>query len=94
MQNRNRRAKWEDKTMQSIIIRDKDREKLREYIPNIDELIKQGDLLELQLAMMEAIDVTLDKDDEATDETIVLERIYDRVSYETKMRKLENKYDE
>ena len=80
--------------MQSIIIRDKDREKLREYIPNIDELIEQDDLLELQIAMMCAIDKTLDEDDEATRETIALENIYDRVSYETKTRKLVQKYDD
>ena len=66
--------------MQQIIIRDSDREKLREYMPNVDELVKKGDLLRFQIAMMCAIDKTLDKDDEATKETIALENIYDRVS--------------
>ena len=79
--------------MQQIIIRDSDREKLREYMPNVDELVKKGDLLRFQIAMMCAIDKTLDKDDEATKETIALENIYDRVSYETKMQALENKYN-
>ena len=69
--------------MQQIVIRDKDREKLREYMPNIDELI----------AMMCAIDKTLDEDDEATKETLALESIYDRVSYETKIQALERKYN-
>lgn len=79
--------------MQQIVIRDKDREKLREYMPNIDELIEKGDLLELQIAMMCAIDKTLDEDDEATKETLALESIYDRVSYETKIQALERKYN-
>lgn len=80
--------------MQQIIIRDKDREKLREYIPNVDELVEKGDLLELQIAMMCAIDKTLDKEtSEATSETLVLEKIYDKVSRDTKMRALEIKYN-
>lgn len=29
--------------MQQIVIIDKDREKLREYMPNVDELVEKGD---------------------------------------------------
>lgn len=72
--------------MQSIIISDEDIEKLREYMPDVDELIEKGDLLEFQIAMMCAIDKTLDEDDEATEETIELESVYDKVSYETKFQ--------
>lgn len=80
--------------MQQIIIRDKDKEALRKYLPNIDELVENGDLLEFQIAVMCAIDKTLDKEtSEATQETLALEKIYDKVSYDTKIRALEIKYN-
>lgn len=52
-------------------------EKLRPYMPNIDELI-QGDIQDFQLALD---DVMLDslKGEEATDLTIKLEKIYDEI---------------
>lgn len=79
--------------MQSILISQSDINKLKEYKPDIEQIIQKGDIDEIQIAIMEAIDKTLDKDDEATPETFVLEKIYDKVSHAYKVQKLENKFN-
>lgn len=79
--------------MQSFLISTAEREKLKSYLPNIDELLKNGDIDEIQIAIMSAIDKTLDKDNEATAETLELERIYDKITEQYKSRKLEQKFN-
>lgn len=78
--------------MQQMLIRKEDIEILKKYLPNIEEIIKLNDLDELQIAIMCAIDTTLDENEEATQETLKLERIYDRITRDAKLKNLENKY--
>ncbi|MDY5440043.1 MAG: hypothetical protein SPG06_04650 [Eubacteriales bacterium] len=63
--------------MKNFIITKEQIETLRPFMPNIDELI-QGDIQDFQLALDDAMLDTL-KDEEATDLTIKLERIYDEI---------------
>lgn len=63
--------------MKNFIITKEQIETLRPFMPNIDELI-QGDMQDFQLALDDAMLDTL-KDEEATDLTIKLERIYDEI---------------
>jgi len=63
--------------MKNFIITRKQIETLRPFMPNIDELI-QGDIQDFQLALDDAMLDTL-KDEDATDLTIKLERIYDEI---------------
>jgi len=79
--------------MQQIVISEKDKEELNKVIPNLEKILESNDLNELQIAIMIAIDKTLDKNEEATAETIRLEKIYDRITYDTKIKILENKYN-
>lgn len=55
-----------------------DIELLKKYLPNIEEIIKLNDIDELQIAIMVAIDKTLDSNEEATKETLLLEKVYDK----------------
>ena len=66
--------------MQQSLVLKTDIEKLKEYIPTLEDIIKLNDIDELQIAIMVAINTTLDEDSEATSETYVLEDIYDRIS--------------
>lgn len=75
-----------------MLIRKEDIEILKKYLPNIEEIIKLNNLDELQIAIMCAIDTTLDENEEATQETLKLERIYDRITRDAKLKDLENKY--
>ena len=70
-----------------------DVEKLKEYKPDIEQVLSTGDIDKIQIAIMEAIDKTLDEESEATAETFVLEKIYDKVSREYKLQQVENKYN-
>lgn len=79
--------------MQQTLISQSDIEKLKEYKPDIEKVFQTGDIDEIQIAIMEAIDKTLDKDSEATPETFVLEKIYDKVSHAYKVQKLKNKFN-
>lgn len=63
--------------MKNFIITKEQIETLRPFMPNIDELI-QGDIQDFQLALDDAMLDTL-KDEEATDLTIKIERIYDEI---------------
>ncbi len=63
--------------MKNFIITKEQIETLRPFMPNIDELI-QGDIQDFQLALDDVMLDTL-KDEEATDLTIKLERIYDEI---------------
>ena len=63
--------------MKNFIITKEQIETLRPFMPNIDELI-QGDIQDFQLALDDAMLDTLN-DEEATDLTIKLERIYDEI---------------
>jgi hypothetical protein len=60
------------------MLKDKDIEILKKYIINIEEIIKLNDIDELQIAIMVAIDKTLDGNNEPTIETRQLEEIYDK----------------
>ena len=77
--------------MQQIIINENDRKELKKKISNFEEILNKNDLNELQIAIMIAIDKTLDKNEEATEETFKLEKIYDRVTKDTKLKQLERK---
>ena len=78
--------------MQQTLISKTDLEKLKKYKPDIESVIQSGDIDEIQIAIMEAIDKTLDEDSEATAETFELEKIYDKVSQQYKLQKLKDKY--
>ena len=75
-----------------ILFLNKDKNELNKVVPNLEQLLEKNDLCELQIAIMCAIDKTLDEDEEATLETLKLEKIYDRISRETKLKALEKKY--
>ena len=79
--------------MQQTLISQEDLNKLKEYNPDIEKVFQTGDIDEIQIAIMEAIDKTLDKDDEATLETFVLEKIYDKVSKIYNLTRLTNKFN-
>ena len=79
--------------MQQTLISQEDLNKLKEYNPDIEKAFQTGDIDEIQIAIMEAIDETLDKNDEATPETFVLERIYDKVSKIYDLNRLTNKFN-
>lgn len=66
--------------MQQNLITEEEIKTLKEYNPDIEEIAKLNDIDELEIAIMIAIDKTLDSEDEATDETYILEEIYDKVS--------------
>ena len=72
--------------MQQIIINENDRKELKKKISNFEEILNKNDLNELQIAIMIAIDKTLDKNEEATEETFKLEKIYDRVTKDTRLK--------
>lgn len=74
--------------MQQKLINKKDLDKVKEYLPNIEQEFDLDDIDELQIAIMVAIDKTFINDSEPTDETYVLEDIYDRVS--AMYKKLQN----
>lgn len=79
MQDSSKSKKWSDKAMYKIIISDEDIKELEKVVPNLTELLIKGDMDELQIAIMSAIDKTLDKNEEATEETFKLESIADRI---------------
>lgn len=66
--------------MQQNLVLKSDMEKLKKYIPNIEDIVKINDIDELQIAIMAAINKTFDDELEATSETYLLEDIYDRIS--------------
>ena len=79
--------------MQQIVLSKSDINKLKQYKANIEAIIQTGDIDEIQIAIMEAIDKTLDKDDEATPETFVIEKIYDKVLKIYHLNQLVNKFN-
>lgn len=79
--------------MQQTLISKEDLDKLKEYDPEIEKVFETGNIDEIQIAIMDAIDDTLDEDEEATPETFVLEKIYDNVSKAYKQSILENKFN-
>ena len=66
--------------MQSSLMEKSEIEKIKPYLPNIEKLLIDEDIDEIQIAIMGAIDKTLDENNEATSETYELEEIYDKVS--------------
>ena len=65
--------------MQSDLIEKNEIEKLKPYLSDIEKLLNDGDIDEIQIAIMGAIDKTLDANNEATAETYELEEIYDKI---------------
>ena len=70
--------------MQPFLISKTEIEKLKAHLPNIETILCNGNIDEIQIAIMTAIDKTLDKDNEATAETLELEKIYDKISEQYK----------
>ena len=65
--------------MYKIIISNEDKKVLEKIIPNLEDFINNGDLDKLQIQIMNAIDKTLDLEEEATEDTYILEAIADRI---------------
>ncbi len=65
--------------MYKIIISNEDKKELEKVVPDLDSILIKGDIDELQIAIMSAIDKTLDENEEATEETFKLEAIADRI---------------
>ena len=55
-------------------------EVLRKYIPDVDAIVKFGDVLEFELTLDRAIiENGLDKNDEITKAGVMLQGIYDKI---------------
>ena len=55
-------------------------EVLRKYIPDVDAIVKSGDVSEFELTLVRAIiENGLDKNDEITKVGVMLQGIYDKI---------------
>ena len=52
---------------------------LKQEIPNIDELIQQNDINTLLFAIDEKIVSSFDENDESTEKSIILQKVYDQI---------------
>lgn len=61
-----------------VVITDEQKEKIRPYLPNVDELITLS-LHDFLVELNDAIVMELDEDYEDTDASIMLQKIYDEI---------------